>query len=267
MKSVIKNELIKEFRESTFEIIRVDKFVKNSVNIENTYRTNLSAFIFPIKGKANIKFDDEVFTVERGKVIHGCKNKNISFKVLGEEKFEHINIYYAADKYNNHNSYMKSVYEFSVNNYDEIIKSLNQLIIISSKKEMTSKVNLQIQTLLFLQELFKEKNNTKSSTEKEIVSDISKFISENYMDEITLSKLAERYGEKINKISYLFNKHLKMRPIDYLIQYRMTVAYTLLNKGLSVKEVSKSIGYSDEFYFSRLFKKKFGVSPNKLKRG
>lgn len=103
--------------------------------------------------------------------------------------------------------------------------------------------------------------------EKEIVSDIGKFISENYMNEITLSKLAERYGEKINGISYLFNKHLKMRPIDYLIQYRMTVAYTLLNKGLSVREVSKSIGYSEEFYFSRLFKKKFGVSPNKLKRG
>jgi YesN/AraC family two-component response regulator len=58
-----------------------------------------------------------------------------------------------------------------------------------------------------------------------------------------------------------------MRPIDYLIQYRLTVAYTLLNKGLKVKDVSKKVGYNDEFYFSRLFKKKFGISPNKLKRG
>lgn len=267
MKSVVKNELIKEFKANNFEIIRVDKFVKNSVNIKSTYKTNLSAFIFPIKGKADISFDNEVFTGERGKVIHGCKNKNISFKVLGKDDFEHINIYYTADKYNNTNDYMKSVFEFAVNNYDEIIEPLAQLIQISSKKEITSKVTLQIKTLLFLQELFNEQNNKKISTEREIVSDISKFISENYMKEITLSKLAERYGEKISRISYLFNKHLKIRPIDYLIQYRMTVAYTLLNKGLSVREVSKRVGYCDEFYFSRLFKKKFGVSPNKLKRG
>lgn len=267
MKFVKKNDLIKEFRENAFEIIRVDKFIKDSLNVENTYKTNLSAFIFPIKGKADIKFDNEVFLGERGKVIHGCKNKNISFKILGNENFEHINIYYAADKYNDSNSYMKSVFEFSTKDYDEITEQLRQLIQISAKKEMTSKVALQIQTSLFLQELFNERSNKKVSTEKDIVSDITKFISENYNKDITLVKLAERYGEKISRISYLFNKHLQIRPIDYLIQYRMTVAYELLNKGLSVREVSKSVGYSDEFYFSRLFKKKFGVSPNKLKRG
>ncbi|AMK50490.1 helix-turn-helix domain-containing protein [Clostridium beijerinckii] len=267
MKSVIKGELIKEFRENTFEIVRVDKFAKNSASAKNTYKTNLSAFIFPIKGRAEIEFDNEIFTGERGKVIHGCKNKNISFKVLGKEEFEHINIYYVADKYNNSNSYMKSTFEFAVNNYDEIIKSLNQLIEISSKAEIKSKVTLQIQTFLFLRELFTERNYKKILTEKDIVTDISKFISENYMKEITLNKLAERYGEKVSRVSYLFNKHLKMRPIDYLIQYRLTVAYTLLNKGLTVKEVSRKVGYSDEFYFSRLFKKKFGVSPNKLKKG
>lgn len=266
MKCFKNNEIIKEFRENNFEIIRVDKFIKNSEKIE-AYETNFSAFIFPIKGKADIKFDNEVYTAERGKVIHGCKNRNISFEVLGNENFEHINIYYLADKFNNTNSYMNSVFEFSIKNYDEIIEKLKQLILISSKNEITSKVALQIETLLFFQYFFKEENNKKISTEKDMVSDISKFISENYMKEITLSKLADMYGEKVSRLSYLFNKYLKIRPIDYLIQYRMTVAYKLLNKGLGVKEVAKRVGYSDEFYFSRLFKKKFGVPPNKLKKG
>lgn len=75
MKSIIKNDLIKEFRENSFEIVRVDKFTKDSITTRNTYKTNLSAFIFPIKGKAKIEFDNEIFTGERGKVIHGCKNK------------------------------------------------------------------------------------------------------------------------------------------------------------------------------------------------
>lgn len=243
----------------------MDKFIKNSAKIE-AYETNLSAFIFPIKGKADIKFDNEVYTAERGKVIHGCKNKNISFKVLGNEDFEYINIYYLADRYSNTNSYMNSVFEFGVKDYDEVIETLKQLILISSKNEIISKVALQIKTLLFLQDLFKEEKNKKISTEKDMVSDISKFISENYMKEITLSKIADRYGEKASRVSYVFNKYLKTRPIDYLIQYRMMAAYRLLNKGLGVREVAKRVGYSDEFYFSRLFKKKFGISPNKLKK-
>ena len=47
----------------------------------------------------------------------------------------------------------------------------------------------------------------------------------------------------------------------------MAAASRLLNEGFSVKEVSKKIGYNDEFYFSRLFKKSFGVTPSKLKKG
>lgn len=267
MKNVRKSELIEEFRKNTFEVFRIERFTKDSIYTKNSYITNLSAFIFPIKGRAKIEFDNEVFIAEPGKVIHGCKKKHLSFKVLGDEEFEHINIYYIADEYVDPDSYMNSIFEFRTSNYDEILKSLNELIEISSKHKLISKVNLQIQTSLFLRELFTDYNYKKELDEKEFILEISKFISENHMEEITLRSLSERYGEKSNRISYLFNKHLNIRPIDYLIQCRMAVAYRLLNEGFSVKEVSKKVGYNDEFYFSRLFKKSFGVTPSKLKKG
>lgn len=267
MRNVKKSELMEEFRKNTFEVFRIERFTKESVYTKNSYITNLSAFIFPTKGKAKIEFDDEVFIAEPGKVIHGCKKKNLSFKVLGDEEFEHINIYYIADEFLNDDSYMNSTFEFETSNYEEILKSLNELIEISSKHQLISKVKLQIQTSLFLRELFTDYKYKKELNEKEFTLEVSKFISENYMNEITLSTLSERYGEKANRISYLFNKYLNIRPIDYLIQCRMAVAYRLLNEGFSVKEVSKKVGYNDEFYFSRLFKKSFGVTPSKLKKG
>lgn len=267
MRDVKKSDLIKEFRKNTFEVSRIERFTKESTYIQNSYITNVSAFIFPTKGKAKIEFDNEIFIAEPGKVIHGCKQKHLSFKILSEEEFEHINIYYIADGYLNPNSYMNSTFEFSVSNYDETLKSLEELVKISLRHQLVSKVNLQIQTSLFLRELFTDYNYKKDFSEKEFVLEISKFISENYMDEITLNTLSERYGEKSNRISYLFNKYLNIRPIDYLIQCRMAMAYKLLNEGLAVKEVSKKIGYNDEFYFSRLFKKSFGVTPSKLKKG
>ncbi|WP_300382453.1 AraC family transcriptional regulator [Clostridium sp.] len=267
MRNVKKGELIEEFRKNTFEVLRVERFAKDYIYARNSYITNLSAFIFPIKGRAKIEFDNKVFIAEPGKVIHGCKNKHLSFKVLGDEEFEHINIYYIADEYIDDDSYMNSIFELSVSNYDEILKSLEELIEMSSRHKLISKVNLQIQTALFLREIFTDYNYKRNLSEKEFTLEISKFISENYMKEITLSTLSERYGEKSNRISYLFNKYLNIRPIDYLIQCRMAVSYRLLNEGFSVKEVSKKVGYNDEFYFSRIFKKSFGVTPSRLKKG
>lgn len=267
MRNVKKSELIEEFKKNTFEVFRIEKFKKEPTYTQNSYITNLSAFIFPIKGRAKIEFDDEVFIAEPGKVIHGCKKKQLSFKVLDDEDFEHINIYYIADEYLDPNSYMNSAFEFRTRNYSEILKSLDDLIKISSRHQLISKVNLQIQTSLFLRELFTDYKFKKELSEKEFILEVSKFISKNYMEEITLNTLSERYGEKSNRISYLFYKYLNIRPIDYLIQCRMAVACRLLNEGFSVKEVSKKVGYNDEFYFSRLFKKNFGVTPSKLKKG
>lgn len=267
MKNINKGDLVKEFRKNTFEVFRIEKFIKNFMSAKNGYMTSLSAFIFPIRGTAQIEFDNEVYIAERGKVIHGCKNKNISFKVLGDEEFEYINIYYMPDECIKPDSYMNSTFEFDVINYDEIMKSLYELKEVSSKQQLTSKVNLQIQTSLFLKELFTDHNYRKELSEKDFTVELSEFISQNYMEEITLGTLSEKYGEKTNRISYLFNKYLNIRPIDYLIQCRMTAAYKLLNDGFAVKEVSKKIGYNDEFYFSRLFKKSFGVTPSKLKKG
>ena len=122
MKNVKKSELIEEFRKNTFEVFRIERFTKNSMYLQNSYITNHSAFIFPIKGKAKIEFDDESFIAERGKVIHGCKKKHISFKVLGDEDFEHINIYYIADEYGDNHSYMNSTFEFETRNYDKILR-------------------------------------------------------------------------------------------------------------------------------------------------
>ena len=51
-------------------------------------------------------------------------------------------------------------------------------------------------------------------------------------------------------------------PIDYLTGYRISEACSLLkNTGLSIAEIAVSVGFFDQFYFSRVFKKVKGVSP------
>jgi AraC-like DNA-binding protein len=52
---------------------------------------------------------------------------------------------------------------------------------------------------------------------------------------------------------------------QYFISIKIVKAKELLGRGLAVKEVASRLGFKDEYYFSRLFKKKTGLSPSRWK--
>ncbi len=78
-------------------------------------------------------------------------------------------------------------------------------------------------------------------------------------------------SEMINISSSYFNQLCRRRfgksPIDMLIDRRIDLARRFLRMpGESVSSVSKSIGFADVYYFSRLFKKRCGVTPTEYMR-
>ena len=93
------------------------------------------------------------------------------------------------------------------------------------------------------------------------------YIKNNYCKKITLSSLAKQVGTSETHLSYLFKKHLQIRPIDYLIDYRIREAIRLLKSPERplISEVARQVGYSDVDYFSRIFKKRMGFAPSKIK--
>ena len=96
---------------------------------------------------------------------------------------------------------------------------------------------------------------------------VLEYIQHNYCKKITLSSLAQQVGTSDAHLSYLFEKHLKIRPIDYLINYRIRQAVSLLQlpERISISEVARQVGYADADYFSRIFKKRIGFAPSKIK--
>jgi AraC-like DNA-binding protein len=69
-------------------------------------------------------------------------------------------------------------------------------------------------------------------------------------------------------ISKIFKEETGDSPINYLIKIRLEKASFLLkkNKEISIKEISKLVGYEDAYYFSKLFKKYYDISPVQFKR-
>jgi AraC-like DNA-binding protein len=60
----------------------------------------------------------------------------------------------------------------------------------------------------------------------------------------------------------LFKRFFRVPPKQYLISLRLKMAKEYLRIGKSVKESALSSGFNDELYFSRLFRRRTGISPS-----
>ena len=76
--------------------------------------------------------------------------------------------------------------------------------------------------------------------------------------------MAKSVGVTRSHLYRVFMLNVGQSPIDYLTEYRINEACKLLRAGnLSIAEVAISVGFFDQFYFSRVFKRAKGVPPSK----
>jgi AraC family transcriptional regulator of arabinose operon len=93
----------------------------------------------------------------------------------------------------------------------------------------------------------------------------------NYMhtrlsEPVRLEEFAREAGLSVSHFSELFRGQVHQSPLSYFTQLKIRAACRLLDlTGKSVKVVAMETGYSDPYYFSRVFKKVMGVSPEKYR--
>ncbi len=91
-----------------------------------------------------------------------------------------------------------------------------------------------------------------------------KYIQFYYSHDISIDDIASSVGVSRSHLYRVFMNNVGQSPIEYLTSYRIAEACHLLKTGkLSVAEVAVSVGFFDQFYFSRVFKKQMGVPPSR----
>lgn len=92
--------------------------------------------------------------------------------------------------------------------------------------------------------------------------ELLKYVDEHYCEKLNLNGLADKFFLNMSYCSELFKKVTKLNFSDYLTKIRMEKAAVLLSEGrYMTREVAEMTGYSDPFYFSKVFKKYYGVTP------
>ena len=100
------------------------------------------------------------------------------------------------------------------------------------------------------------------STEKTFLI-IKKYIDDNFTScDLSLNCISKELLYNPKYISGLFKKKMNIGLVEYINTIRIQYACTLISQGFtSVKELAVLSGYKDALYFSKVFKKKMGVSP------
>jgi YesN/AraC family two-component response regulator len=97
---------------------------------------------------------------------------------------------------------------------------------------------------------------------------IIQYIEQNFSSPLTLEILAEKFNFSPKYISSLIKNKLGYNFTDYLTALRMKKAVELMTKtSQSVKSIALSVGYEDQHYFNRIFKKKTGKTPSEFRNG
>lgn len=94
-----------------------------------------------------------------------------------------------------------------------------------------------------------------------------RYIAEHYSYPITVEDIAGYTGVCRSYLYRMFRGVMKMPPKDYLEEYRINQACQLLEEtDITVAAVAHSVGYEDNLYFSKVFKKCRGQSPSEYRR-
>ncbi|GAA0357890.1 AraC family transcriptional regulator [Bacillus horti] len=236
------------------------------------YQLPASTFLYVVGGKAQIFLDNRMYNIDRTYVCHAGKGAFLDILEIVEE-LEYYLVFYKATlslpyrkqliRIQKASNPFQIQYGFAPNHPISLFLTIEQMDKYWQQYGMLEKFRTKGLFHQFVYELLKQLEEQGERIQSpNLVTQAVRYLEERYADPITLPLLAEDFGCTPRQIQRLFKAAFKMGPMKYLTIVRINQAKVLLDKGdFSLKQIAEAVGYTDSYYFSRLFKKYTGLSP------
>jgi AraC-like DNA-binding protein len=96
---------------------------------------------------------------------------------------------------------------------------------------------------------------------------IDTYIDEHYKEDVYLADVAKKLNKSISSVAQFLRNKYHTCFKDLLIERRLCAAeeYWKSNPRASIRECAEAAGFKDQFYFSRIFRKKRALSPREFR--
>lgn len=106
-----------------------------------------------------------------------------------------------------------------------------------------------------------------SEESRHLVRSAMGYIHENYAAPLSRRDIAQHVGITEDHLTFCFRRELGTTPIAYLQRYRINQSKRLLMESQqTITEIALNVGFSDSGYFSRVFRRETGSSPEMFRR-
>jgi len=97
-----------------------------------------------------------------------------------------------------------------------------------------------------------------------LVGDIEAYIREHLDEPLPVQRICDLFDISTSYLGQLFRKHVKMSFVEYITSLRIEEAKRILTEhpDMPVKDVATQVGFSDQFYFSKVFRASTGIPPS-----
>lgn len=112
------------------------------------------------------------------------------------------------------------------------------------------------------------KNLAKRRRDLERLRPALDYIEKNFSDRISVEQLAQVLCLSTDRLGHLFRDGVGQAPIQYINEIRLRKAMNLLKtEEYTVTEVAQAVGFFDYNHFGRLFRRRYGCTPNQVRQG
>lgn len=234
---------------------------------------HFTELFYVTRGNGQFFVEDDSFSVKANDLI--IVNPNVTHTELGipGTTFEYVVLGIQGLQFQpsesgqhfNYNKYNLSYFE------KELQFCLHALINeLRSKEDYYEAVCQNLYEILIYYIFRKTKTELSIASSKKITKEcrfIEEYIDEHYTEDITLQTLSDLTFMNKYYLVHAFKNYKGTSPINYLIDKRIEESQHLLaNTNYPVSKISDQIGFSSQSYFSQVFRKRTGLTPNQYRK-
>lgn len=150
---------------------------------------------------------------------------------------------------------------------DRFLHNIKEMIKLTSKTENNPRAVLLFEELLLEMYENRKRKNRCMSPHTAFLNNLSEEINAHPEKEYDFNCFADLCQITLPHFRRIFREHTGFAPQQFLIKARLRKAAELLSSSAhSVKEAAYLAGWQDEYYFSRLFRKHYQLSPGQYRK-